>query len=141
MKYTIIILFLFFTSLCLAQEAREQQPVEADIRGRDCEGGDGLCSLEPSNLVNANAFLYKNVDGTLTLEILRGKLSAGEEAHIFGEAISLANKESLSFHQPEVYTLNAAVKSSLEVIKKKISPGTYPARITEDTITIRFSLE
>ena len=128
--------------ICSAQQSR-QQYVHADFRGRDCFGGMGLCSTQNTDLAGANASLSKNSDGTLTLKIFREKLTKEEEAHIFGQAISLANKNSLSFEQPESFDLSEDLKSGLEIgpSLQKIKAGNYPTEITKETISIRFSLQ
>ncbi len=136
------LLFLLFTIISSAQESR-QQYVHADFRGRDCFGGMGLCSTQKTDLAGANASMTKNSDNTVTLKIFREKLTNEEEAHIFGQAISLANKNSLSFAQPESFQLSNDLKSKLEIAFSldKIKAGTYLAEITKETISIRFSLQ
>ncbi len=70
---------LMAAMLCASLLAQAQQPIGFDLRGRDCNGGLGICSANKTSGPNNNISIEKTGQSTFVLTILRNSLTETEE--------------------------------------------------------------
>lgn len=143
MKITTIILALFCTILN-AQNVTNN--LEIDIRGRECKGGVGLCTIETSTSKNNNLekfFLLKVSETELQLTINTDALTIEDQKFLFGKEIkTITEIEKFYFTQDYDFELNAETVNLLKISTKNptIKSGTYPIKLTENRAIILLKL-
>ncbi len=135
---------LLLSILSLAQT--EDKILQADIRGRDCRGGSGLCSITTSSLGNLTSTRVKingQSQNTIVLEFEKNQLSIEQQKTHFGkEFIKSPMSEDLYFMQDENFIINESTLIELGIDRKHnlLSKGKYSAEILKDTIQVRLAL-
>lgn len=130
---------LLLPSIFFAQNAVK---VAADIRGRDCNGGSGLCSFEQSigkNNSATNVVLKKISDKTIAMIIDRESLSKETQISITGKSFSeISEKEHSEFTQEKDISLDDGVLRNLEIDPKYnlIKEGKYPILLEEEKVVV-----
>jgi len=135
-------------ALPLLSTAQTELKINADIRGRNCSGGLGLCSVSntyenknPNQEYKTTA--YKLDESTLVLEFNKTLLSEEEQKSLFNTTLEqIGNSQKLEFIQEEDLLLDKSMLSSLgiEIKYDTIKKGNYPISFTEKTIKIILKL-
>ncbi len=139
-NYIVILVTLMISLTGLGQT--KSIPVNIDIRGRDCNGGIGLCSITKSqNTSNTNTLMYVTSSGELVLEVNYLKIPVEELMNLLGEPYK-TTKSDYHFTIMDDLTLNEEIKNSLSLTesKGKIPKGYYPAIVVEDVVIIKIPL-
>lgn len=142
MKYKYIIPTILLPLLSIAQT--ETKVLQADIRGRSCAGGLGVCSTTPeiSKISIKNFIVSKLTDNAINLTIRIADLSQKDQSMLFGKTDSVLKEEVLVFHQDADYFFEKEFLSelgfatNLYVVKK----GDYPLRIIKDYAILTLTL-
>lgn len=127
--------------------------LQLDIRGRDCMGGGGLCSVTPiektvienelkeSGMKNYN--IVKQTSKSLIIEIETSKLSVEDQKFMFGkEFAQITSDEELVFIQDQDYIFNIDTMIYLELDMgfRMIKRGSYPLQIIKDKVQVTIDL-
>jgi hypothetical protein len=136
MKTTIItILILLCTSL---NAQNTEKSLEVDIRGRECKGGVGLCTIETSTNKNSDIekfYLLKISETELQLTIKTNALTIEDQKFLFGKEIkTITEIEKFYFNQDYDFELNSETIKLLELTYKNptIKKGIYPIKLMND---------
>jgi hypothetical protein len=136
MKTTIItILILLCTSL---NAQNTEKNLEVDIRGRECKGGVGLCTIETSTNKNSDIekfYLLKISETELQLTIKTNALTIEDQKFLFGKEIkTITEIEKFYFNQDYDFELNSETIKLLELTYKNptIKKGIYPIKLMND---------
>lgn len=139
MKQLLIAVTFLLPVLTFAQS--ETKIIEADIRGRSCSGGLGLCTLQPPALSGRTLSSTKPTvkivaPNIFVLQIGKNQISESQKKTI------TANGTSPSFNQEADYTIDNATLLYLGLENKfnLLQAGFYPMTETEDTFSITFTL-
>jgi hypothetical protein len=133
---TILLLSLF----SIAQT--EDKIVYADIRGRDCHGGSGLCSVmatETNKTATNNLKLSKLSTKEILVELKWNELSIEEQINHFGKQISkLTSDDKLVFIQDYDLILDEKTLHYLDIDSKYnlLKKGSYSIEISNDQLQI-----
>jgi|SRR6478672_6067339 len=128
--------------------AQTELKVNADIRGRNCSGGLGLCSVSSTTEVEkANqeykTKAYKLNESTLILEFNKTLLSEEEQKSLLNTTLlRVAESQTLNFVQEEDLIIDSATLISLGITAKynTLKKGNYPLIITDTTIKVILKL-
>lgn len=140
--YTAILIVLPF--ITIAQSQKIVLTSQVGIRGRDCSGGLGLCSMETGKTTTAktifiNSQIEHKTQNQLSLLFLKNTLTS-EDLKSF-----LLTKEynTMVFAQQDNYVVPSTVLESLDYTKKElqITKGYYPVVETKDTYEVIFNLQ
>jgi hypothetical protein len=143
MKTTTIILILF-CSIINAQNIENK--LEIDIRGRECKGGVGLCTIETSTNKNQDTekfYLLKISETELQLTIKTEALTIDEQKFLFGKEIkTISEIEKFFFNQDYDFELNSETINLLNLNSKKptIKSGLYPIKLIDNKAVIILKL-
>jgi hypothetical protein len=143
MKTTTIILILF-CSIINAQNIENK--LEIDIRGRECKGGVGLCTIETStnkNQYTEKFYLLKISETELQLTIKTEALTIDEQKFLFGKEIkTISEIEKFFFNQDYDFELNSETINLLNLNSKKptIKSGLYPIKLIDNKAVIILKL-
>ena len=143
MKTTTIILILF-CSIINAQNIENK--LEIDIRGRECKGGVGLCTIETSTNKNQDTekfYLLKISETELQLTIKTEVLTIDEQKFLFGKEIkTISEIEKFFFNQDYDFELNSETINLLNLNSKKptIKSGLYPIKLIDNKAVIILKL-
>ncbi|MBC5835234.1 hypothetical protein G6N05_14780 [Flavobacterium sp. F372] len=143
MKTTTIILILF-CSIINAQNIENK--LEIDIRGRECKGGVGLCTIETSTNKNQDIekfYLLKISETELQLTIKTEALTIDEQKFLFGKEIkTISEIEKFFFNQDYDFELNSETINLLNLNSKKptIKSGLYPIKLIDNKAVIILKL-
>lgn len=143
MKITTIILILF-CAILNAQNATNN--LEIDIRGRECKGGVGLCTIETSTNKNTSTekfYLLKISETELQLTIKTDALTIEDQKFLFGKEIkTISEIEKFYFTQDYDFELNSDTINLLKITSKNptIKSGIYPIKLIENRATILLKL-
>lgn len=124
----------------------EEKFLYADIRGRDCYGGSGLCSVMPTETNKTtlkNIKIVKQSPNTILLEFETDALSIEEQKLHFGKELSKAiPNEHLFFTQDTdfIFDNNLLVFLNIEPKYNYIKKNKYPLEIQKDKLQITFIL-
>ena len=131
--------------LCIAQT---ELKINAEIRGRSCNGGLGLCSVSTtSELQKTNqeikAKAVKINDTTVVLAFDKTLLSEQEQKSLFNSTFNkITTTETIYFIQEEDLTIDSQTLQLLGIDPKynTLKKGKYPLAITPDAIKITLQL-
>lgn len=139
MKITTIILILF-CAILNAQNVTNN--LEIDIRGRECKGGVGLCTIETSTNKNTSTekfYLLKISETELQLTIKTDALTIEDQKFLFGKEIkTISDIEKFYFTQDYDFELNSDTINLLKITTKNptIKSGIYPIKLVENRAII-----
>lgn len=143
MKITTIILILF----CAVINAQNtENKLEIDIRGRECKGGVGLCTIETKTEKSTNTdkfYLLKISETELQLTIKTDTLTIEDQKFLFGKEIkTISEIEKFYFNQDYDFELNPETIKLLNLGFKKptIKSGIYPIKLLEGKAIIILKL-
>ncbi|WP_329807073.1 hypothetical protein [Flavobacterium facile] len=143
MKITTIILILF----CAVLNAQNiESKLEIDIRGRECKGGVGLCTIETSTNKNTNTekfYLLKISETELQLTIKTDALTIEDQKFLFGKEIkAISDIEKFYFNQDYDFELNNVTINLLKLTTKNptIKSGLYPIKLVDNRAIILLKL-
>ena len=149
MKKTIYLAMLLALPLLSIAQTQKMVAVSVTGFGRTCSGGLGFCgvSSDPSisNKTNtaSNVTAYKKDETTLVLVFIKNSLTETEESSILGKPFANCSvADNLVFKQEQDLVLNnefllsLGFKNTTRVVKQ----GTYPITISNDKISVYFSL-
>lgn len=143
MKITTIILILFST---IINAQNTENPLEIDIRGRECKGGVGLCTIETNTNKSSSIekfYLLKISETELQLTIKMNALTLEDQKFLFGKEIkTISEIEKFFFNQDYDFELNPETIKLLNLSSKNptIKKGIYPIKIMEDRAIIVLEL-
>lgn len=141
MKTTTIILILF----CAIINAQNTES-KLDIRGRECKGGVGLCTIETStnkNTTTEKFYLLKISETELQLTIKTDILTIEDQKFLFGKEIkTISEIEKFYFNQDYDFELNPETIKLLNLISKNptIKSGLYPIKLVDNRAIIILKL-
>lgn len=143
MKITTIILTLF----CAILNAQNiESKLEIDIRGRECKGGVGLCTIETSTNKNTNTekfYLLKISETELQLTIKTDALTIEDQKFLFGKEIkTISDIEKFYFNQDYDFELSYETINLLKLTTKNptIKSGLYPIKLADNRAIILLKL-
>ncbi len=116
--------------------------VNLDIRGRDCNGGLGLCNISKSiEKSSSNATLYTNNIGELVIDINYSKIPQQELINLLGEPLQ-TTKTTYTFTLEADFPIIEEIHKMLFIteVKSKIPKGNYPAIIIGTILSIKMPL-
>ena len=126
----------------------QNKQLKIDIRGRDCDGGTGLCSIfistsvsNTSNMKNYN--VIKLSSKSIIIEIQTANLSIEDQKLFFGKEYSNINAdESLVFLQDKdfVFDINTILYLELDPGYRLLKRGSYPLEIVNGKVQVTLSL-
>lgn len=143
MKITTIILILF----CAILNAQNiESKLEIDIRGRECKGGVGLCTIETSTNKNTNTekfYLLKISETELQLTIKTDALTIEDQKFLFGKEIkTISDIEKFYFNQDYDFELSDETINLLKLTINypTIKSGLYPIKLVDNRAIILLKL-
>lgn len=121
--------------------------LQIDIRGRDCAGGGGLCSVNSIEIANKNDMknynIVKQSPTSLLIEIEISKLSAEDQIFMFGkEFAKITSDEKLVFIQDQdyIFSIDTMIYLELDMGFRMIKRGSYPLQIMKDKVQVTIDL-
>lgn len=144
-KIIITITILLLSMLSFAQT--EETILYANIRGRDCHGGSGLCSIklrETNKISHTYTSVSKLSINTILLELNLNDLSIEEQISHFGKELSKINSSNTAeFIQDYDFILNEKMLLYLDIDTKYclVKKGKYPIEISNDKVQIIIKLD
>ena len=141
---TITIILILFCSSINAQNTKSN--LEIDIRGRECKGGVGLCTIETSTNKNPTTqkfYLLKISETELQLTIKIEALTIEDQKFLFGKEIkSVTEIEKFYFNQDYDFELNLETINLLNLTLKNptIKSGIYPIKLIDNQAIIILKL-
>ncbi len=138
---------LLFSMMAFCQD--NGKFLEADLRGKQCRGGSGICSTVSDSLNRNQNTGMKNFRAirtsprSLTLELDATALSKDEQVKFFGKEYSnISSNEQLTFVQEEDYefTLEILLYLDLDIKYRYLRKGEYPVKIISDTALVFLTL-
>ena len=141
-KIIILISSLLLSILSFAQT----KTIQVDIRGVNCHGGSGLCSIEPSTSKNSNMITYNTTKiafNKMTFEIEPNNLTIEEQKTMFGKEYSkLTAADELMFMQDQdfIFDIDTLLYLDLDPAYRLLKRGTYPITVTKDKVHVTFTL-
>ena len=139
--YSLLVLGILCTTFPVYSQSLA--PIHFDIRGRDCDGGIGICSAKKTNKSDGNISIQKIDEDTFVLSILRASLTLNEETSIAGQSFSEFHaKFPKSFAQNGDFYFSDEVLETLGIDSKYnlLREGVYPMRIDKDFVKITLTL-
>jgi len=144
-KIALTIVAFLVSILTSAQIA--SKPLQIDIRGRDCMGGGGLCSVLPPETENKNDMKSYNIikltPTSLIIEVETKKLSVEDQKFMFGkEYDKISADERLVFIQDKdfVFDIDTMIYLELDLGYRMIKRGSYPLQIVKDKVQVTIEL-
>ncbi len=137
----ILIAAVMLPALVLSQS----QKVSVDLRGRDCNGGSGICSAGTSQKSgnDIEASFSKISESSIALVLENQNLSLQDQKRIIGKGFSeVSAKENPVFHQEQDFWLDESLLKKLGVDSafKYIKMGDYPMVFEEGKSIVIFTL-
>lgn len=143
---------LFYIAMLIALPllavGQTELKINADIRGRNCSGGLGLCSVSgtlenktPNQEYKTTA--SKEDETTLVLEFNKALLSEDEQKSLLNTTLlKVSDAQTIEFIQEKDLIIDAATLQSLGIDTQfnTIKKGSYPLEITDDTIKVTLKL-
>ena len=137
-KFGIIIFY------CLQSTAQNTLNVSADIRGRSCAGGLGLCGIKSITEDNSSIVSAKRVASDAVLLIIeKQKLSIENQISLVGKEFSKINgNEKLNFIQEVdiVFEQETLIKLGINPKYSVLKSGLYDIEISEKDVLITIKL-
>lgn len=124
----------------------QTKPTGIDIRGRDCNGGSGICStgITGAKMSSMKIFnITKLTSKSMVIEIEVSKLTTQEQKSFFGkEYAMIASSEELFFIQEQdfIFDINTLLYLELDPAYRLLKRGTYPIEIVNDTVLVAVTL-
>lgn len=145
MKTTIIIITTTLILFC-SSAIGQTKAAGVDIRGRNCNGGSGLCSIgitgaKLSSMKNFN--ITKLTSKSMVIEIEASKLTIEEQKVFFGKTYAevLANDDLFFIQEQDfIFDINTLLYLELDPAYRLLKRGTYPVEIVNDTVLVTVSL-
>ena len=139
-NYIVILVTIMIKLSSLGQT--KSIPVNIDIRGRDCNGGVGLCNISKSDdKTTSNATVYMNNIGELVIDVNYSKIPQQELINLLGESLQ-TTKTTYTFILEKDFPIIEEIHKLLFIteVKSKIPKGNYPAIIIGTIISIKMPL-
>lgn len=134
-------------ALPLLSIAQTELKINAEIRGRSCNGGLGLCSvsstLEMQKTNQEKTKALKINDTTVVFSFDKMSLSEQEQKSLFNSTLSkITATEKIDFIQEEDLTIDIQTLLLLGIDPKynTLKKGNYPLIILNDTIKVTLKL-
>lgn len=135
-------------ALPLLVVAQTELKINADIRGRNCSGGLGLCSVSATTAIEKTNQEYKTKaykwdESTIILEFNKTLLSEEEQKSLLNTTlVKVVESQAVEFVQEDDLIIDSATLTSLGITAKynTLKRGNYPLIITDDTIKIILKL-
>lgn len=133
-----------FCTISNAQNSESK--LEIDIRGRECKGGVGLCTIETSTNKNQGLekfYLLKISETELQLTIKIESLTIEDQKFLFGKEIKATSEiEKFYFNQDYDFELNSETINLLKISSKNpiIMKGIYPIKLVDNRAIIILKL-
>lgn len=143
MKITTIILLLF---CAIINAQNSESKLEIDIRGRECKGGVGLCTIESNTNKNSSTekfYLLKISETELQLTIKTDALTIEDQKFLFGKEIeTISEIEKFYFNQDYDFELSYETINLLKLTTKNptIKSGLYPIKLVGNRAIILLKL-
>ena len=143
MKITTIILILF-SAILNAQNTESK--FDIDIRGRECKGGVGLCTIESNTAKSTSEekfYLLKISETELQLTIKTDALTIEDQKFLFGKEMkTISEIEKFYFNQDYDFSLNSETITLLKITTKNptIKSGIYPIKLLDNKAIILLKL-
>lgn len=144
-KIAITIATLLLSMLASAQVTGKT--LQIDIRGRDCMGGSGLCSVTtPDSLKRSTMKTYNIIKVTsksMIIEVESSKLSVDDQKLLFGKELSkIAPNEELVFVQDQdyIFDIDTMIYLEMDIGFRMIKRGSYPLHIVKDKVQVSIDL-
>jgi hypothetical protein len=142
------IIILISSTLCLYCSSiyGQTKPADADIRGRGCGGGFGICNIigGRSNNPDMKTFnITKHSPRTFTMEIEISTLSTEDQKICFGKEYSkIAPTEVIEFIQDQdfIFDINTLLYLELDPAYPLLKRGAYPIEIVNGKARVTLSL-
>ena len=144
MKLLFTTIILCFCAFLNAQNIESK--LEIDIRGRECKGGVGLCTIETSTNKNTSTekfYLLKISETELQLTIKTEALTIEDQKFLFGKEIkTISEFEKFFFNQDYDFELNSETIKLLNLNIKNpiIKSGIYPIKLVDNRAIILLKL-
>lgn len=144
MKTIIIIILMLVCTILNAQNT--EKTLEVDIRGRECKGGVGLCTIETTTSKSSNVekfYLLKISETELQLTIKTKILTVEDQKFLFGKEIkNISEMEKFFFNQDYDFALNPETIQLLKLESKNptIRKGIYPIKLVDDNAIVLLKL-
>jgi hypothetical protein len=144
MKTITTIILILFCTIINAQNTESK--LEIDIRGRECKGGVGLCTIETSTNKSASVekfYLLKISETELQLTIKTEALTLEDQKFLFGKEIkTISEIEKFFFNQDYDFELNPETINLLNLSSKNptIKSGIYPIKLVDNRAIIILKL-
>ncbi|RTY93969.1 hypothetical protein [Flavobacterium sp. GT3R68] len=141
MKYLNYIAIILLPLLSIAQT--ETKLLQADIRGRSCAGGLGVCSTSPVSKNSLKNFTVTKISGnTINLTILITDLSPEDQSMLFEKRYPTYQEEILVFHQDEDYAFEKKFLTELgvDINYYQVKKGDYPLRLIKEYAVLTITL-
>lgn len=138
---TLIFATLLLPTLLFSQTEK----ISVDLRGRDCNGGTGICSTGTSQKMgNAlNAFFTKVSENSLKMIIENKDISVTDQQRIAGKTFSEIKKEEQTYFWQEndfVVDDDLLKKLNMNSDYQYIKAGKYPIIFENDKSIVVFTL-
>ena len=123
-----------------------EKTLEVDIRGRECKGGVGLCTIETTTSKDSSAekfYLLKISETELQLTIKTKILTVEDQKFLFGKEIkNISEMEKFFFNQDYDFVLNPETIQLLKLESKNptIRKGIYPIKLIDDNAIVLLKL-
>lgn len=148
MKKTFYLSMLLALPLLSIAQTQKMVAVSVTGFGRTCSGGLGFCgvSSDPSisnKTITSNVTAYKKDETTLVMVFIKNSLSKTEQSSIVGKPFANCSVEDeLAFKQEKDLVLSDEFLLSLgfKNISRVVKQGTYPITISNDKISVYFTL-
>lgn len=120
--------------------------LEIDIRGRECKGGVGLCTIETNTIQNSNSekfYLFKISETELQLTIKIEALTIEDQKFLFGkEMTNISELEKFFFNQDYDFELNLDTTKLLKLNLRNptIKKGIYPIKLINNNAIVLLKL-
>ncbi len=142
------IIIIIASALCLfcSSVIAQTKPADADIRGRGCGGGTGICTIigGKSNNPDMKTFnITKQSARTFTMEIDINTLSIEDQKICFGKEYSkITPTEVIEFIQEQdfIFDMNTLLYLELDPAFPLLKRGAYPLEIVNGKARVTLSL-
>ena len=134
--------------LPLLSIAQTELKINAEIRGRSCNGGLGLCSVSTTSEIQKTNQEYKTTafkldETTVVLEFHKTLLSEEEQKSLLNTTLSkITASQTIDFVQEEDVTIDpqSLLLLGIEPKYNTIKKGKYPLLVSNETIKITLKL-
>lgn len=142
------IIIIITTSLILycSSAIGQTKPTGIDIRGRDCNGGSGICSTSTTSgkMTSMKIFNITKLNSkSMIIEIEASKLTIEEQNVFFGKTYAevLADEQLLFIQEQDfIFDINTLLYLELDPAYRLLKRGTYPIEIVNDTVIVTITL-